>query len=64
MKRLAVALAVVLALTSVRAARADEPIVLKFSHVVAPSTPKGKAAEKFKARPKPLPSLFGILFRP
>jgi C4-dicarboxylate-binding protein DctP len=30
-------------------ARADEPIVIKFSHVVAPDTPKGKAAEKFKA---------------
>jgi C4-dicarboxylate-binding protein DctP len=30
-------------------AQADEPIVIKFSHVVAPDTPKGKAAEKFKA---------------
>ena len=29
-------------------ARADEPIVIKFSHVVAPDTPKGKAALKFK----------------
>jgi C4-dicarboxylate-binding protein DctP len=29
--------------------RAEEPIVIKFSHVVAPDTPKGKAAEKFKA---------------
>ncbi|MFV0280312.1 MAG: TRAP transporter substrate-binding protein [Rhodoblastus sp.] len=27
---------------------AQEPIVLKFSHVVAPNTPKGKGAEKFK----------------
>jgi C4-dicarboxylate-binding protein DctP len=27
---------------------AQAPIVLKFSHVVAPDTPKGKAAEKFK----------------
>ena len=25
-----------------------EPIVIKFSHVVAPNTPKGKAAQKFK----------------
>nr|WP_277905330.1 TRAP transporter substrate-binding protein [Pararhodospirillum photometricum] len=25
-----------------------EPIVIKFSHVVAPNTPKGKGAEKFK----------------
>ena len=48
MKRLAVALAVVLSLASVRRARADEPIVLKFSHVVAPDAPKGKAALFFK----------------
>ena len=27
---------------------AEEPIVIKFSHVVAPDTPKGKAAEKLK----------------
>lgn len=30
------------------AAIADEPIVIKFSHVVAPDTPKGQAAERFK----------------
>ena len=30
------------------AAWASEPIVIKFSHVVAPNTPKGKAAERFK----------------
>ena len=30
------------------AVMAQSPIVLKFSHVVAPDTPKGKAAEKFK----------------
>lgn len=30
------------------AAKADDPIVIKFSHVVAPDTPKGKGAEKFK----------------
>ncbi len=29
-------------------AAADEPIVIKFSHVVAPNTPKGKGADKFK----------------
>ncbi|MBK8453701.1 MAG: TRAP transporter substrate-binding protein [Thiofilum sp.] len=29
-------------------AQAADPIVIKFSHVVAPDTPKGKAAEKFK----------------
>ena len=30
------------------AAAAQDPIVIKFSHVVAPDTPKGKGAEKFK----------------
>ena len=30
------------------AARAQAPIVIKFSHVVAPDTPKGKGAERFK----------------
>lgn len=30
------------------AAFADSPIVIKFSHVVAPDTPKGRAADKFK----------------
>ena len=29
-------------------ARAQQPIVIKFSHVVAPNTPKGAAAEHFK----------------
>lgn len=29
-------------------AAAQSPITIKFSHVVAPQTPKGKAAEKFK----------------
>ncbi|HEU0202726.1 MAG TPA: TRAP transporter substrate-binding protein [Burkholderiaceae bacterium] len=33
---------------------AQEPIVLKFSHVVAPDTPKGKAAEFFKKRAEEL----------
>jgi C4-dicarboxylate-binding protein DctP len=28
--------------------RADEPIIIKFSHVTAPDTPKGKGADKFK----------------
>ncbi len=35
-------------LLSTSAMAADAPIVIKFSHVVAPDTPKGKAAEKFK----------------
>jgi C4-dicarboxylate-binding protein DctP len=42
-------IAALLLAMSLTAARADEPIVIKFSHVVAPDTPKGKAAEKFKA---------------
>ena len=29
-------------------AEAQQPIVIKFSHVVTPDTPKGKGAEKFK----------------
>jgi len=48
MKRLAVALAVGLSFAVIHPARADEPIVLKFSHVVAPDAPKGKAALFFK----------------
>jgi len=45
-KLLAATAAVLIALPG--AALAQAPIVLKFSHVVAPDTPKGKAAEKFK----------------
>jgi C4-dicarboxylate-binding protein DctP len=42
-------LGLTLALTgSAFVARAADPIVIKFSHVVAPDTPKGKAAEKFR----------------
>jgi C4-dicarboxylate-binding protein DctP len=48
MKRLAIALAVLLSLAAGRPASADEPIVIKFSHVVAPDAPKGKAALLFK----------------
>jgi C4-dicarboxylate-binding protein DctP len=29
-------------------AQAADPVIIRFSHVVAPGTPKGKAAEKFK----------------
>ena len=43
---LAFALASALALTA--PAHAQQPIVIKFSHVVAVDTPKGKAAERFK----------------
>jgi C4-dicarboxylate-binding protein DctP len=41
------ALAVV-ALSLLSPAQAQQPIVIKFSHVVAPETPKGKGASKFK----------------
>ena len=37
-----------LALLAISQARAQEPIVIKFSHVVTPDTPKGRAAERFK----------------
>jgi C4-dicarboxylate-binding protein DctP len=36
------------ALAFIAPAAAQAPIVIKFSHVVAPNTPKGLAAEKFK----------------
>lgn len=36
------------ALLSAAPAAAADPIVIKFSHVVAPNTPKGKGADKFK----------------
>ena len=42
---IAVAAATVLASAS---AFAQAPIVIKFSHVVAPDTPKGKGADRFK----------------
>lgn len=37
-----------IACLSLSAAVSADPIVIKFSHVVAPDTPKGRAAEKFK----------------
>jgi len=46
MKKIIVLLGVLL--LSISAVSAAEPVVIKFSHVVAPDTPKGKAAEKFK----------------
>jgi C4-dicarboxylate-binding protein DctP len=48
MKRLAIAFAAILALALGKPALADEPIVIKFSHVVSPDAPKGKAALLFK----------------
>ena len=48
MKRL-ISIAAALGLIAITApAFAQAPIVLKFSHVVAPNTPKGKGADKFK----------------
>jgi C4-dicarboxylate-binding protein DctP len=41
-------LAILLVIGLFPAAHAAEPIVIKFSHVVAADTPKGKAAEHFK----------------
>ena len=46
MRRLAVAAAVMLLFG---AAQAQQPLVIKFSHVVAENTPKGEGALKFKA---------------
>jgi C4-dicarboxylate-binding protein DctP len=40
--------AVALAFAGLGPALAQAPIVVKFSHVVAPDTPKGKGADKFK----------------
>jgi C4-dicarboxylate-binding protein DctP len=48
MRQLILAAASIAALTLIGPASAQSPIVIKFSHVVASDTPKGKAAEKFK----------------
>ncbi|MES2749979.1 MAG: TRAP transporter substrate-binding protein [Pseudomonadota bacterium] len=48
MNRLILAAASVAALALVGPASAQAPIVIKFSHVVAPNTPKGQGAEKFR----------------
>jgi C4-dicarboxylate-binding protein DctP len=48
MKRFAIAFAAVLAFALAGPARADGPIIIKFSHVVSPDAPKGKAALLFK----------------
>src|SRR5436309_2229830 len=42
------ALAALLCLATPHAAQAQQPIVIKFSHVTTADTPKGKAAERFK----------------
>jgi C4-dicarboxylate-binding protein DctP len=48
MQRFAIALAASLAFAVSGLSASAEPIVIKFSHVVAPDTPKGKGAEKFR----------------
>ena len=48
MQKLLLAAAIVGLVAAPGAATAQQPIVIKFSHVVAPNTPKGKGAEKFK----------------
>jgi len=48
MRKLILAAASVAALTLAGPAAAQSPIIIKFSHVVAPNTPKGLATEKFK----------------
>jgi C4-dicarboxylate-binding protein DctP len=48
MRKLVLAAASVAMLALAGPASAQAPIVLKFSHVVASDTPKGKAAEKFR----------------
>src|SRR6202041_1573656 len=48
MQRFAIALAAILSLALAKPVLADEPIVIKFSHVVSPDAPKGKASLLFK----------------
>src|SRR5437879_5868567 len=48
MRKLILAAASVAAFALAGPAAAQAPIVIKFSHVVAPNTPKGLAADKFK----------------
>ncbi|BAL75108.1 TRAP transporter substrate-binding protein [Bradyrhizobium cosmicum] len=48
MRKLILAAASVAALALTGPASAQAPIIIKFSHVVATDTPKGKASEKFK----------------
>jgi C4-dicarboxylate-binding protein DctP len=48
MRKMLLAIAAAAIFAAPSAGMAQAPIVIKFSHVVAPNTPKGKAAEKFK----------------
>src|SRR3954454_24384877 len=48
MKKLAIVLGAAVSLAFATPALAQAPTVIKFSHVVAPDTPKGKGSLKFK----------------
>ncbi len=48
MKKTVFSLALVAAFGFAASAMAQQPIVIKFSHVVAPDTPKGKGADRFR----------------
>jgi C4-dicarboxylate-binding protein DctP len=48
MRKILIAAAVAAVFAAPTMASAQAPIVIKFSHVVAPDTPKGKGSEKFK----------------
>src|SRR3954470_12308900 len=48
MKKIAIVLGAALSLALAAPALAQSPIVIKFSHVVAPNTPKGKGSLKFQ----------------
>jgi C4-dicarboxylate-binding protein DctP len=47
MRKITLAIASLAAFALAGPAFADDPIIIKFSHVVAPNTPKGLAAQKF-----------------
>ena len=48
MKRIAMIVGAAVSLALATPALAQSPIILKFSHVVAPNTPKGKGSLKFQ----------------
>lgn len=47
MRGLALVVAAIISTLTLGAVAADEPVVIRFSHVVSPDSPKGKAALKF-----------------
>ena len=47
MRKITIAIASLATLALIGPAAAADPIIIKFSHVVAPNTPKGLAAQKF-----------------